>query len=572
MLSKLLHLPADYPEICLTVFLAVLVGLFLLSLVIGYFDTRSVARTLKRMNAAIGASTTPSDFYTGFYVAKDRVTRVIAKREEIRAAWSFYEHGLRPIAPAGAAASLAATVEFNAVLPQTRSLVERNSFSRIALMMPNLLIGLGLFFTFWGLAAVISQAANILPGTKAQGAAVAQGTSVVSDNIQVPGSAKEVDVMDPLKKLLEAAATKFVTSLAAVILSLVLTVFLRVRMGKVDRMRASLCRVLRQVAPPVSVAAVLQLALAEQFKQTGSMERMATDLAVKIGEKFQSISNELNGELRNQSAAIIDLADNLKTINVDAVSKMVKTATEAIDKQVSGHTKAIAEHLRTVADELSNVPSKVRETFDAVLRDIKVTGDQLLTVKGELDACVARVSTALTDASDRFDKAKQLPDSLSTAVANMEKAASSLAPLAKELATLEAGLQSTVPQIAASSAVVAKSLSDTQKNWEDQSSHVRKLDEQLAVTVKTLASMFDAYRDGLRSFTEQLQQEWMAMVGGISNQTRELTEGQKLTADILQRLERLQERFTKSADVLVSQFAAAQLAPVSSSEEPTPAS
>lgn len=570
MLSKLLHLPADYPEICLTVFLAILAGLFLLSLVIGYFDTRSVARTLKRMNAAIGASTTPSDFYTGFYDVKDRITKVIAKREEIRAAWSFYEHGLRPIAPAGAAASLAATVEFNAVLPQTKSLVERNSFSRIALMMPNLLIGLGLFFTFWGLAAVISQAANTLPGTKTLSAAVKLSTDALAGDTQKAGSDKIPDIMDPLRKLLEAAATKFVTSLAAVIFSLVLTVFLRVRMGKVDRIRASLCRVLRQVAPPVSVAAVLQLALAEQFKQTGSMERMATDLAVKIGEKFQSVSNELSGELRNQSAAIIGLADNLKNININAVSEMVKTATDAIDKQVSGHTKAIAEHLRAVADELSNVPSKVRETFDAVLIDIKFTGDQMLAVKGELDACVARVSTALIDASERFDKAKQLPDSLTTAVANMEKAASSLAPLAKELATLEAGLQSTVPQIAASSEVVAKSLSDTQKNWEDQSSHVRKLDEQLAVTVKTLASMFDSYRDGLRSFTEQLQQEWMAMVGGISNQTRELTEGQTLTADILQRLERLQERFTDAADALASHLASKPPAPDSSSNDPPP--
>ena len=165
--------------------------------------------------------------------------------------------------------------------------------------LPNLLVGMGLFFTFLGLAVALSVAGN-----------------VVSGSAQVRN--------DALKGLLDAASFKFLTSLVGLLLSILYALFRKSELNRTEKALDTFNAALEARAPLVTQADLLRDANELLEKQNTSIEGLANDLSIKLEGVFDaSFNTSLERHLGPLAQALDRLSERLSSQNEQGMQRML---------------------------------------------------------------------------------------------------------------------------------------------------------------------------------------------------------------------------------------------------------
>jgi chromosome segregation ATPase len=290
------------------------------------------------------------------------------------------------------------------------ALLGRRINVQLADAVPNLLVGVGLLFTFFFLALAISSATEALQ----------------------PGSDSK-QAMPALTDLLKATGAKFATSLAGLLSSIVWTIAARGWMTRLaaecEAMLGELKRFVRTDAAEfamrvqlghsktqtgiskthVDVASdhlatakqqgdVLAELLEEAREQTGTFKRFETDLAVSLAKAINTALAPKFEEMTKQLIGSIDgLSDKLGMMNQDALRKM----TEEFSAMLQRMTESELGQLKDALQELSG---KLKDAGGVFLGSAEGVGGKLEDAGKGLADQVAGITGQLTSAADTLSK------------------------------------------------------------------------------------------------------------------------------------------------------------------------
>lgn len=219
---------------------------------------------------------------------------------------------------------------------------------------PNYLIGIGLTFTFIGLAAALHVAQEGLANGSGQQA---------------------------LKDLLAVASIKFISSIVGIGTSILLSFIQKMVLKNVQNNIHEFCNLLEEFSEYKSTEKLLHENVEEQQKHTLALNDMATNIATGIGE---ILSNQLPVSV---AKALEPLAEEIKTL----VKKFTGTNEDAL-KQVL--EEFIAKLRGSSADDMQALIGSVKtlkESLDDLVKEMKKTGKALGSETGKLTERLAFV-------------------------------------------------------------------------------------------------------------------------------------------------------------------------------------
>jgi methyl-accepting chemotaxis protein len=365
---------------------------------------------------------------------------------------------------------------------------------------PNIAVGVGLFFTFLFLTLALTDATTALSAA---------------------GGANPVGAT---KGLLSSAGGKFLSSLAGLAVSLAWTVGGKRAWARVRRASDHVVMAIEAWWPPVGAeaAVVEQLAhlsavgdklrehhetaldhsglvgdmLIESREQTGVLKRFETDLAMSIGKAVATgFSPQVEQMTSRLEKAISDLSERMSSMNEEALRTMMKDFSQAI----SANT----------ADEM------------------KQFKDTLSMLSGKLDASAELLKLGVEDAASQLGEAAQ--GMTSGIHAATEKMSSDIAAAARGLAASVGGMEQVISQ-------AAGAVQEIDATVRRAAAIGARGVEQMDRSIETAHALVDALGD--------VGETWAKVSGGVSglaanlaeasDAVEELAEGQRAVVRTLQ--------------------------------------
>lgn len=277
---------------------------------------------------------------------------------------------------------------------------------------PNLAVGVGLFFTFLFLTFALTDATAALT---------------------VAGTANPVSAT---KDLLSSAGGKFLSSLAGLFVSLAWTVVSKQDWARVQRASDAVVEAIEACWPAAGAEAVTteqllhlsrmdgrlaeqhaaaqdQLAMAgeqlmELRDQTGVLKYFQTDLALSIGKavsaNFSPHMEEMTARLEK---AITDLSDRMSSMNEDALRTMMKDFSQAMSANAAQEMQEFKNTLSDLAGRLDASAGQLKSGVEGAAAQLGSAG--------------ATLSAGLLEASDKLTSdVANAAQGLGASVAGME--------------------------------------------------------------------------------------------------------------------------------------------------------
>jgi len=410
--------------------------------------------------------------------------------------------------------------------------------------MPNLLVGIGLLFTFFFLSLALSQATIALTGD-AQGAA---------------------EITKATRDLLSTAGAKFTTSLAGLLASIVWTVLSKNRMAALARAGDEISELVNKAASASGTEMaiygqlhtlhqldseaqeqneLLQELLEESKEQTGSFKRFETDLAVTLGNAITTaFTPQMEAMTTRLVTAVDGLSEKLGTMNQDALSKMMNDFAGMIKDSTAAEMDAFRASLGKLADRLDtasvslskgaaesgdvldgaskNLAENVGRATESLVNGAALLDAALLSAKGAinaLDSTVANATALGRSGVKRFDQSLSETDAvlekLRTTGAGWHEAVSVLSKTSGELAEVVNGIEElaheqkgviqavkdATPNALATIGTVSEVLKTSALQAEKSMHEARSAME---LTGKTLGQTVAAITDGVKEYSSQL--------------------------------------------------------------------
>lgn len=305
---------------------------------------------------------------------------------------------------------------------------------------PNLLVGIGLLFTFLFLSLALTTATRTL--------------------------GNGVDPTEATRSLLQTAGAKFITSLAGLFASILWTWRAKAWIAKLDRAAEE---VLRQLSKRVrfgggeiitfadlqasrdlnetsqqhllatqNLGGLTEELLNEAREQTGTFKRFETDLAVSLaGAITQAFSPQMEIMTNRLITAIDGLSDKIGTMNQEALERMLVDFSGMLKQMTESEMTQLRKTLESLADRLDGAGNVIEKGAGEA-------ADKLDKVGSELLARVEHISASLVTGATNIDTAAQ---SVKEALNDLDVTISEAAEVGKQGATFVRGALETSTSI-----------------------------------------------------------------------------------------------------------------------------
>lgn len=412
--------------------------------------------------------------------------------------------------------------------------------------LPNYFVGFGLLCTFLGLVSGLHFAAAGVAGADANLA------------------------RESLKNLLNAATFKFLTSIAGVLASLSLSVFVRTQaqalQGVLDRFCSALEKRLSFVTPEWLALEQLR----EQQKLTLTMERFNTDFATQLAEALEKRMTKALTTPEGKNvfvAAIENLGETFKGNS----GEMGKEVSDSVVGGISGPLATLAEAMTELSaassgavdrvNEFSNTYSqKITQATERFEQGIKAAADDIKAAaeaagKSVLDGAVAAGNTfaqggtaaggKIDEAGDRMLKAltplvsniTSLQDTLTqvqraftdydgrvqSMKGGMDDSARALGDVSRSFQSTATALGASAQPVREAAAALIASAQESGKVSETLKSaieNVQRLGETIIATQTNLGTAWEQYRERFETTDQHLAATFVTLQDGI-RQTEE---------------------------------------------------
>ena len=415
--------------------------------------------------------------------------------------------------------------------------------------MPNILIGIGLMFTFIFLAIALNDAGQAMDSSN---------TSNARDSA--------------MKALIGNAGGKFITSITGLLCSLLWNWQAKVQIERLQSSVNELHYHLRKVAPDTAAQAVVKSQdavfrelLKENREQVGQLKRFETDIAVAIakaiGCELQPAFKSLGSEL---TEAIKALTDRIGNMNEDALQRMISQFIEEFRGSSTSEMKEFKEALINLALNLERAGTKITadveiagSTFGAAAGSLETAISKAEQTVTKLDASFEKAGSVVEQGSERFEaisdkllsnirsvdallggvdsfvsKMQQTVGTINSISDSLEDAVNSQKEVSTQfkegIPLLAKGLASAVEEINSSANAASNALSTIRVELE-------KTKDSLDQTVTSLSTGVDQYTDKVKSLHLILDEKIGQAIASIGASVNGLTEAFEDIADAMQK-------------------------------------
>jgi ABC-type transporter Mla subunit MlaD len=530
---------------------------------------------------------------TGWLPAADRARAAVGQHEALRVAWRETEERVIPLRHE----DRTLFVMFGAPrdLWAANRLLSRSINLSLAETIPNLLVGVGLLFTFFFLTLALTQATDALLPAEGE---------------------QQKDLMAATHGLLSAAGAKFLTSLAGLLASIVWTIGARRRMARLsvacDRVLECVQRYVRpsggemllfgqlaaardlqqaglkqtEVTSGIATNVQQQLELTEELltearDQAGTFKRFETDLAVSLaGAITNAFSPQMELMTNRLIGAIDGLREKIGTMNQDALQRMVEDFAGMLKKSTDSEMGQLRAALETLATQLSGAGANIGESASKAAEKLDQAGAELLSRVGDvsenlatgasnlagatqgvkeamndLDVTICQASNlgkqgaevmreALHTSETIFGRLKSVSDDLIGSAAALERVSATLAEavdsveeMTTEQRTVVEAVKAATPQALASVQrtldMLQQTVQVTAKMMSETKDSMSKTSSTLGATVAEITSGVSEYSKMVADLHRRMDEQLAKAVGSLDKNIVELQEGVEELGEVL---------------------------------------
>lgn len=389
---------------------------------------------------------------------------------------------------------------------------------------PNYLIGIGLTFTFIGLAAALHVAQAGLASGGGQQA---------------------------LKDLLAVASIKFTSSIVGITSSLFISALQRFRIRRFQQKLTTFCDLLEECTEYKSTEKLLHDSFYEQKKQTAVLSDMATNIANAIGgvlstqlpasvasaldpmtQEMRTLAKQFTGtheavlknvleaflvELRQGSLDDMQgLLANMKLlnesvagliINIDSLGKNFGSETKESTARLSQMLTHFTESFTPVQQAMGQFTSSV-SSLETTAGVVKVAGEHMGSAADDNKNSTAQLGKAMAELSGHLAPLGAVATTLSQSVEKVEASA-------QDLKTSSSMMQSAADGFKASATTIAEA-----------QSNISKADNDIEKSFAELAKGGEALRAGIQSLVAVINEHFSQSITGLSGSTQSEAEAQ----------------------------------------------
>lgn len=521
------------------IFCAMLAALFFWGLFHTYSLVNHAKRLLLRASKVIKDSAPESD-PAKFYEQFDAIDNALLDITEFKSLWrEFSESTFRDHEDKLVCLSRRPGEYF-----KTLTIISNKGNIRQVQSVPNYLIGLGLFFTFLGLAAALH---------------IAQG-GLGDGNIQAQ--------QDALKGLLSTASVKFISSLVAILLSLILSIWQRHLFNAYQRALGSFCNLIEERTEFLPSEKLLVQTLSEQKRQTAFQADMAMNIADKLGGILaKSLPESVAAALEPLAEEIRDLAKKFSGSNENALQQVLqefigqlrqssgqdmdaligsiqtlKSSLEILVDNIQGLSSNFGHETKESTARLTRCLEEFTQTFTPVQQGLGQFG-QALSVLGDIAGKIEQAGGNMTGAATTNQQAA------SSLAAVVHDASEQISPIRNALQDLQIAMQSisgTAEKIvqagnqmdsaATSLQQSASEIGKSQNNFADKMQNFTQATDKVATTISTLERASSQVGSALQPLQVASQ--------GVSSAAESIRQTEARIQDAQQQLSSMMEKTT----------------------------
>lgn len=352
--------------------------------------------------------------------------------------------------------------------------------------LPHYFVGMGLMLTFIGLVAALYFASQ----------------AVASNDVQVAQTA--------LGALLKAATFKFLTSIAGLASSLILSLAFRLGAQAVHRALIQVTDALDQrllLVTDVGLG-IDRLALAQQQRDT--LARLPVELEKRLGEALPLMLKHAVAPITEAiTTAVAGVAESLGSLNQEALSRMVGDFQDNLSRGTGREMTALAEMMVEIRNSLRLLNTSLQQAGASFGGQINSAADRLedltasagLSLKNDLLAAARELNTASRPVMQMTERLIQAAGELEGASRALVSAQSGFEGLAQQVGTVARTLESATA---------------------DHQQRFAQIDRQLGDSFGVFVTGAEQYRAHIASFMQELDTHLERVLGAIANGVDEL--------------------------------------------------
>lgn len=469
----------------------------------------------------------------------------------------------------------------------SHALLGRSFNLSLADAVPNILVGIGLVFTFFFLSVALTETTAVLGG-----AADAQQTQ------------------SAIEALLKVAGAKFLTSLAGLLSSIAWTFFAKKEMARLAKASEYFLDALGRAVPPNGGELIMQQQviiagkslvsgedtagltaelLAESREQTGTFKRFETDLAVSLaGAINKAFTPQMEAMTTKLVGAIEGLSERLGSMNQEALktmlddfAAMLKKATESEMNQLQQTLKELADKLQIAAGSLGDggvkagdaineasalLVSRVQEISENLAKGASNMDDAAAAIKlamNELEVTVFEASNigkrgalfvneALEKAGETVERLGSVSGGLVEASHAMESVGGKIANVVdtvEELSKEQRAVVLAVRDVAPTALAAVERVSGVLDQAANQTLGVMQQTKQsMESTAATLSKTVASITEGVTVYTNQVAELHRQMDGQLAKAVGSFDKGVSELADSVEELSDVNEKVKQSLE------------------------
>jgi hypothetical protein len=302
-----------------------------------------------------------------------RIERLMLSSKHLRHSWQKFRETL--IEPRPDETSINQVIH-NTARPQAYfNTVEAGLRFPIYKAMPNLLVGIGLLLTFFGLV-----------------------TALYFTNEAIKDANNLAASQDALRNLLSAASFKFYTSIAGLGGSILLTLVLRYGTSKIENSFDALALALERKVVLLTPEAIAYDQYREAQEQTKTLKVFSTEVAISVGKKIeQALAATLPAYLAQAMAPIgksLDgVASKLTTMNEGAIGKLAGDFVDRLQGATGEQMNKLAETLGALRTSLDGINRRIDESGSGLAENVARSTQDMREAITAMTAALREVTT-----------------------------------------------------------------------------------------------------------------------------------------------------------------------------------
>jgi archaellum component FlaC len=404
------------------------------------FGTIYIRMQVHRRTRAVNRIASKADFVE----AMPRIERLMLRSKYLRHSWHKFRETLIEPVPDEAGAS---NVIRNTARPQDYfNTSEAGLRFPLYRAMPNLLVGVGLLLTFFGLVSALFFTTD----------AIKNATDLSTSQ-------------NALRNLLYAASFKFYTSIAGLGGSIILTLFIRYGTSSIESSFDALAAALEAKLSFVTPESIAFDHYRESQEQTRNLRLFNTEVAISVGKRIEealaaSLPTFLAQAMEPVAQRLDAVANKLTTMSEGAIGEMAGSFADKLQGTTGEQMRGLANTLADLKTSPEHVSRNVNDSGSNLAESVAQSNQ-------EMRAAVMAMTTALNDMTANAERGVR--ESRSAMDQQLEAAAATFEKISQGIST---ALNSTLDRLSQSSndasERLASQLATATQNFQGVSDHL----------------------------------------------------------------------------------------------------